>query len=87
MSAHAIATAIDEEARAFCRSRMTGRPDTDLETKDAHCKRIMALVAKLRRQIGIPESLTLTTGTRYIDDRRVVVAERRPSRKRAVRVA
>ena len=87
MSAHAIATAIDEEARAFCRSRMTGRPDADLEAKDAHCKRILALVAKLRRQIGIPESLTLTTGNRYIGDRRVVVAERRPTRKRAVRVA
>ena len=87
MSAHAVATAIDEEARAFCRSRMTGRPDVDLETKDAHCKRILALVAKLRRQIGIPESLTLTAGNRYIGDRRVVVAERRPSRKRAVRVA
>lgn len=87
MSAHAIATAIDEEARAFCRSRMTGRPDADLEAKDAHCKRILALVAKLRRQIGIPESLTLVAGTRYIGDRRVVVAERRPSRKRAVRVA
>ncbi len=82
MSAHALATAIEEEARAFARSRMTGRQDADLEAKDAHCKRIAALVARLRKQIGIPESLTLTTGTRYIGDRRVVVAERRPSRRK-----
>jgi len=87
MSAHAVATAIEDEARAFCRSRMTGRQDADLETKDAHCKRILSLVSQLRRQIGIPESLTLTTGTRYIGDRRVVVAERRPCRKRVVRAA
>lgn len=55
MSAHAIATAIEEEARAFCRSRMTGRADEDLAAKDAHCKRIAALVRRIRSQIGVPE--------------------------------
>lgn len=87
MSAHALATAIEEEARAFSRSRMTGRQDADLEAKDLHCQRVIALVAKLRKQIGIPESLTLIPGNRYLGDRKVVVAERRPSRKRAVRAA
>lgn len=85
MSAHALATAIEEEARAFGRARLTGRPDADLEAKDEHCQRLVALVARLRKQIGIPESLTLIPGTRFIGDRRVVVAERRATRKRAVR--
>lgn len=87
MSAHQIATAIEEEARAFSRSRLTGRADADLIAKDEHCRRIVALVARLQRQIGIPESLTLVPGNRFIGDRRVVVAERRPSRKRAPRAA
>ena len=48
MSAHAVATAIEEEARAFCRSRMTGRADQDLAAKDEHCKAVLALIRKLR---------------------------------------
>lgn len=55
MSAHAVATAIEEEARAFCRSRMTGRADQDLAAKDAHCKRIADLIRKLRPLIGTVE--------------------------------
>ena len=55
MSAHAVATAIEEEARAFCRSRMTGRADQDLAAKDAHCKRITDLIRKLRPLIGTVE--------------------------------
>ncbi|MFB0490206.1 hypothetical protein ABIE45_002792 [Methylobacterium sp. OAE515] len=58
MSAHAIVTAIEEEARAFCRSRMTGRADQDLDAKDAHCKRIAALVRQLRPQLGTVEKRT-----------------------------
>ncbi|MDH2313348.1 hypothetical protein [Methylobacterium brachiatum] len=55
MSAHAVATAIEEEARAFCRSRMTGRADQDLAAKDEHCKRITALIRQLRSKIGTVE--------------------------------
>ncbi|WP_238314951.1 hypothetical protein, partial [Methylobacterium organophilum] len=63
MSAHATVTAIEQEAEAFCRRRYRDQAEY-LEAKDAHCKRIRALVRQLRRQIGIPELLSLGTGRR-----------------------
>lgn len=81
MSAHRIATAIEVEAKAFRRRRFT-TTEAYLEEKDAHCLRISSLVGQLRKAIGIPESLSLVPGTRYIGDRRVVVSDRQPRRQR-----
>jgi len=47
-SAHATLTEIEQEARAFCRRRFRDQAEY-LEAKDAHCKRILALVSKGRR--------------------------------------
>ncbi|WP_238296776.1 hypothetical protein [Methylobacterium soli] len=58
-----IATAIEEEAAAFCRRRFHGTADY-LEAKDEHCKRVAALVRQLRPLIGVPPALSLGTGRR-----------------------
>ena len=55
MSAHAIVTAIEEESVALCRLRSTGRADIDLAARDHHCRRIRALIRKLRPLIGTVE--------------------------------
>ncbi|UMY19115.1 hypothetical protein MMB17_07400 [Methylobacterium organophilum] len=77
MSAHAIVTAIEQEAEAFCRRRYRDQAEY-LEAKDAHCKRIRALVWQLRRQIGVPEMLSLATGRRSYGGRFFEVVARRP---------
>lgn len=64
MSAHQIATAIEDEAAAFCRLRFAGTAEY-LEAKDAHCKRIRRLVRDLRQAIGTTELLSLGTGRRH----------------------
>ena len=82
MSAHATATAIEQEAEAFCRRRFTDQADY-LEAKDAHCKRVRALVRKLRAQIGVPEKLSLGTGRRTFGGRSFSVELRMPSARKA----
>ena len=79
MSAHRIATAIEEEAAAFCRRRFTDQAEY-LEAKDSHCKRVQRLVRDLRRAIGTPEMLSLGTGYRHLDGRRVEVVSRMSKR-------
>ena len=56
MSAHATVPAIEQEARAFCGLRFRDQADY-LEAKDAHCKRLVALVRELRPQLGTVEML------------------------------
>ncbi len=72
MSAHATLTAIEQEGRAFCRLRFSDQASY-LEAKDAHCKRIDRLVRQLRRQIGVPEMLSLGTGRRTYGGRSFTV--------------
>lgn len=75
MSAHALLTEIDEAAVAFDRERFRDQEDY-LTKKDAHTKRIRALVRQLRRRIGTTEELTLTTGDRLLGSRMVKVVTR-----------
>jgi len=84
MSAHATLTAIEQEASAFCARRFRDQADY-LEAKDAHCKRIRALVRKLRPLLGTTEMLSLGTGRRTYGGRTFNVELRMPSqgRKRA----
>ena len=82
MSAHATATAIEQEAEAFCRRRFTDQADY-LEAKDAHCKRVRALVRKLRREIGVPEMLSFGTGRRTFGGRSFSVELRMPRARKA----
>lgn len=82
MSAHATLTAIEQEARAFCRLRFTDAASY-LEAKDSHCKRVDALVRKLRRQIGVPEMLSLGTGRRSYGGRTFSVELRMPRARKA----
>jgi hypothetical protein len=82
MSAHRIATAIEDEAAAFCRRRFTCTADY-LEEKDAHCKRIQRLVRDLRRAIGVPEQLSLGTGRRQFGRVSFDVIHRTRAPKRA----
>ena len=63
MSAHQIATAIEDEAAAFCRLRFRGTEDY-LEAKDAHCQRITGLIRQLRCAIGTTERLGFAVGRR-----------------------
>ncbi|MBB5762420.1 hypothetical protein HNR01_002040 [Methylorubrum rhodesianum] len=82
MSAHATLTAIEQEARAFCRRRFRDQAEY-LEAKDAHCKRILALVSKGRRQVGIPEMLSFGTGRRTYGGRSFSVELRMPRGRKA----
>lgn len=82
MSAHATLMAIEQEARAFCRRRFTDQADY-LEAKDAHCKRVRALVRKLRTQIGVPEKLSLGAGRRSFGGRSFSVELRMPRGRNA----
>lgn len=82
MSAHATATAIEQEAEAFCRRRFTDA-GAYLEEKDAHCKRVRALVRKLRREIGVPEMLSFGTGRRTYGGRSFDVQLRMPRARKA----
>ncbi|GJE26237.1 hypothetical protein [Methylobacterium organophilum] len=83
ISAHATVTAIKQEAEAFCCRRYWNQAEY-LEAKDAHCKRISALVWQLRRQIGMPEMLSLGTGRQSYGGRSFSVELRmgRGTRKR-----
>lgn len=85
MSAHAIATAIEQEADAFGRRRFRDQAEY-LEAKDAHCKRIRKLVRQLRPQLGLPEMLSLGTSRRTFGGRSIEVVARIP-RKLAERSA
>lgn len=82
MSAHATLTAIEQEAEAFCRLRFTDQA-AYLEEKDAFCKRVRALVRKGRRQVGIPEMLSLGTGRRTFGGRSFSVELRMPRARKA----
>ena len=82
MSAHATATAIEQEAEAFCRRRFVGTADY-LEAKDAHCKRIRALIRQLRPQLGTVEMLSLGTGRREAGRLRFDVIARTRTARRA----
>lgn len=81
-SAHATLTEIEQEARAFCCRRFRDQAEY-LEAKDAHCKRILALVSKGRRQVGIPEMLSLGTGRRTFGGRSFSVELRMPRARKA----
>lgn len=82
MSAHATLTAIEQEARAFCRLRFIDAASY-LEAKDAHCKRVDRLVRQLRREIGVPEMLSLGTGRRSFGGRSFSVELRMPRARKA----
>ncbi|KQO88876.1 hypothetical protein ASF36_23910 [Methylobacterium sp. Leaf90] len=82
MSAHATLTAIEQEARAFCRRRFRDQADY-LEAKDSHCKRVRTLVRKLRREIGVPEMLSFGTGRRTYGGRSFSVELRMPRARKA----
>ena len=82
MSAHATLTAIEQEAEAFCRRRFTDAA-AYIEEKDAHCKRVRALVRRLRAQIGVPEKLSLGTGRRTFGGRSFSVELRMPRARKA----
>lgn len=75
VSAHALLTEIDEAAIAYDRTRFRDQGHY-LAEKDAHTKRIRALVRQLRRKIGTSEELTLTTGDRLLGSRMVKVVTR-----------
>ncbi len=77
MTAHAIATAIEQEAAAFARTRFRDQAEY-LEAKDAHCKRLRSLVRQLRPTIGMPEMLSLGTGRRSYGGRTFEVIARIP---------
>ncbi|GLS44384.1 hypothetical protein GGR33_004635 [Methylobacterium brachythecii] len=85
MSAHAIATAIEQEVSAFRNLRFRDQAEY-LEAKDAHCARIRSLVRQLRPKIGVPEMLSFGTGRRTFGGRSFEVVAKIP-RKLAERSA
>ncbi|KQQ39063.1 hypothetical protein ASF58_23265 [Methylobacterium sp. Leaf125] len=72
MTAHQVAHAIEEEARAFRRLRFKDAPSY-LEAKDAHCTRIINLSRSLARAIGTPELLSIAPGQRRVGGRNIRV--------------
>ncbi|TGD94050.1 hypothetical protein [Methylobacterium nonmethylotrophicum] len=84
MSAHAIATKIRDEVRAFRRRERFCDQAAYLESKDAHCQRINGLVDDLMRAIGTPAPLSMRPGPRFLGRRSIQVVMRdAPMAKRA----
>ncbi|GJD92904.1 hypothetical protein [Methylobacterium iners] len=81
MTAHEIAHAIEDEARAFSRARFTDQASY-LEAKDAHCRRMINLSMSIARELGTPPRLSLGTGRRQFGEVRFDVQLRTRSRVR-----
>ncbi|WP_375408535.1 hypothetical protein [uncultured Methylobacterium sp.] len=69
MTAHEIAHAIEDEARAFSRAPFTDTASY-LEAKDLHCRRIINLSMSIVRELGTPPRLSLGTGRRQFGETR-----------------
>lgn len=87
MTAHAIVTAIEDEARALARLRVTGRQDVDLAERDEHCQRVLRLIRQLRPLIGTTEPQSFGTGGRSEKGRAFTVVRQRRARRGALSAA